>query len=194
MKQNKIFQFPESYRDITMEYVDYKHSLGFKYPLKEQGKLNSLLSYIYSNSICEPKYKLTQELVEKYAAGNIGDSRRYLHYKQSTIRQFAIFINLKGIPAYIYPNKFINTPLIYPAVTRVLYGCGLRIGEALSLECADVELENGIIIIMNGKNNVSSLVPMSESLRQYLIIYDSKVERGENPYFFRHSITRCIHL
>jgi integrase len=218
MKQNKIFLFPESYRDIAMEYVDYKHSLGFKYPLKEQEKLNSLLNYIYSNSICEPKYKLTQELVEKYAAGNIGDSRRYIHCKQSTIRQFAIFLNLKGIPAYIYPNKliktpedfapyiftineiqrilykadsilpnknkFVNTPLIYPAVTRILYGCGLRIGEALSLKYTDVDLENGILIIMNGKNNVSRLVPMSESLRRYLVIYDSKVERDENPYFF----------
>lgn len=164
MKQNKIFQFPESYRDIAMEYVDYKHSLGFKYPLKEQGKLNSLLNYIYSNSMCESKYKLTQELVEEYAAVNIGDSRRYIHCKQSTIRQFAISLNLKGIPAYIYPNKlvktqedfvpyiftideiqrilheadsilpnknkFINTPIIYPAVTRILYGCGLRISEA----------------------------------------------------------------
>lgn len=186
MKQNKEFKFPESYRDIAMEYVDYKHSLGFKYPPKEQEKLNSFLSYAYSNSISEPKFKLAQELVEKYAAGNIGDSRRYLHCKQSIIRQFAIFLNLKGIPAYIYPNKnkFINTPLIYPAVTRILYGCGLRIGEALSLKYTDVDLENGILTIMNGKNNVSRLAPISESLRLYLVIYDSKVERGENPYFF----------
>ena len=218
MKQNKEFKFPESYRDIAMEYVDYKHSLGFKYPPKEQEKLNSFLSYAYSNSISEPKFKLAQELVEKYAAGNIGDSRRYLHCKQSIIRQFAIFLNLRGIPACIYPNKlvktsedfvpyiftideiqrilheadcilpnknkFINTPLIYPAVTRILYGCGLRIGEALSLKYTDVDLENGILTIMNGKNNISRLLPISESLRLYLVIYDSKVERGENPYFF----------
>lgn len=201
-----------------MDYVNYKHSLGFKYPHKEHGKLNSLLSYIYCNSTSVPKHKLTQELVEKYAAGNTGDSKRYLHSKQSTIRQFAIFLNLRGIPAYIYPNKlvktpedfipyiftvdeiqrilyaadsiqpnknkFVNTPLIYPAVIRVLYGCGLRISEALSLKCTDVDLENGVLVIMNGKNNVSRLVPMAESLRQYLIIYDFKVERGENPYFF----------
>ena len=42
-------------------------------------------------------------------------------------------------------NKFINTPFIYPAVIRVLYGCGLRIGEALTLLCDEVDLNNGVI-------------------------------------------------
>ena len=37
---------------------------------------------------------------------------------------------------------------------------------------------------MNGKNNISRLVPLSESLRQYLSVYDSKIERKGNPYFF----------
>ncbi|WP_406543440.1 tyrosine-type recombinase/integrase [Clostridium ljungdahlii] len=218
MKQNEIFHFPKIYCDIAMEYVNYKHSLGFKYPLGEQGKLNSLLKYIYNYSKSEPKYEMSQELVEKYAVRNTSDSKHHLHAKQSTIRQFAIFLNLKGIPAYIYPkelvktsedfvpyiftieeiqkiiyaadcikpnkNKFVNTPLIYPAVIRVLYGCGLRISEALSLKFTDVDLENGILVIMNGKNNVSRLVPMSKSLQQYLIAYEFKVNWRENPYFF----------
>lgn len=66
----------------------------------------------------------------------------------------------------------------------MLYGCGLRVSEALCLKCEHVDLDNGILIIMNGKNNVSRLVPVSESLRWYLTMYDSKVERAENPYFF----------
>ena len=81
-------------------------------------------------------------------------------------------------------NKFINTPFIYPAVIRVLYGCGLRIGEALTLLCDEVDLNNGVITIRNGKNNVSRLVPISDSLREYLFYYDSRVQRGTNPYFF----------
>lgn len=57
-------------------------------------------------------------------------------------------------------NKFINTPFIYPAIIRMLYGCGLRVGEALKLLRDDVDLDNGVITIHNGKDNVSRLVPI----------------------------------
>jgi integrase len=66
----------------------------------------------------------------------------------------------------------------------MLYGCGLRVSEALALKCEHVDLVNGVLVIMNGKNNVSRLVPVSESLRKYLSMYDSKVKRAGNPYFF----------
>ncbi|MBP1931853.1 tyrosine-type recombinase/integrase [Ammoniphilus resinae] len=218
MKQYDTFNFPETYRGIAMEYVDYKHSLGFKFPYAEQSKVNSMLNFIYTNSKSAPVLELQPELVNAYASKRDNESARSLHTKQSHIRQFALFLNLRGISAYVYPeelvkttedfvpyiftkdeikrilreadaigpnkNKFVNTPYIYPAIIRVLFGCGLRISEALALKCEHVDLENGILVIMNGKNNVSRLVPVSESLRQYLSNYDSKVERAENLYFF----------
>jgi len=218
MKQYDTFNFPEIYRDIAMEYVDYKHSLGFKYSYKEQSKVNSMLDFIYANSKSNPILALQPELVNAYASKRGNESVRSLHARQSQIRQFALFLNLRGIPAYVYPkelvkttedfvpyiftkdeisrilreadaigpnkNKFVNTPYIYPAVIRMLYACGLRVSEALALKCEHVDLDNGILIIMNGKNNISRLVPLSESLRQYLSMYDSKVERAGNPYFF----------
>jgi integrase len=218
MKQYDTFNFPETYRDIAMDYVAYKHSLGFKYSYAEQSKVNNMLDFIYTHSKSDPILALQPELVNAYASKKDNESARSLHSKQSHIRQFALFLNLRGISAYVYPkelvkttedfvpyiftkdeinrilqvadaigpnkNKFVNTPYIYPAVIRILYGCGLRISEALTLKCEDVDLDNGVLLIMNGKNNVSRLVPVSESLRQYLSNYDSKVERVGNPYFF----------
>lgn len=218
MKKYDTFDFPETYRDIAMEYVDYKHSLGFKYSYKEQSKVNSMLAFIYANSKSAPVLALQPELVNAYATKKGNESARSLHARQSHIRQFALFLNLRSIPAYVYPkelvkitedfipyiftkdeinrilreadtigpnkNKFVNTPYVYPAVIRLLYGCGLRISEALALTCEHVDLDNGILIIMNGKNNVSRLVPLSESLRLYLSKYNSMVERAGNPYFF----------
>ena len=81
-------------------------------------------------------------------------------------------------------NKFVNTPHIYPAVFRVLYACGSRIGETLVLKNEDVDLCEGIITFKNGKNGVSRMVPMSYSLTCYLRKYDSRVERLGNDYFF----------
>ena len=48
-------------------------------------------------------------------------------------------------------NKFVNTPYIYPAVIRMLYGCGLRVSEALALKSKHVDLDNGVLVILNGK-------------------------------------------
>ena len=80
-------------------------------------------------------------------------------------------------------NKFINTPFIYPAVIRLLYGCGLRVGEALTLLCNDVDLHNGVITIRNGKNNVSRLVPMSDSLNKYLFTMIVEFNAGPTLIF-----------
>lgn len=218
MKQNDTFDFPATYSDIANEYVNYKQSLGFKYSYSQQSKVNRMLHFIYANSKIEPILALSPELVNAYAAKNGSESARTLHRRQSNIRQFAIFLNLRGIPAYVYPkelvktaegftpyiftkdeisrilqeadsigpnkNKFVNTPYIYPAVIRLLYGCGLRVSEALALKCEHFDLDNGILVIMNGKNNVSRLVPISETLRQYLFMYNSRVVRVDNPYFF----------
>ena len=82
-------------------------------------------------------------------------------------------------------NKFINTPYIYPAVFRLLYACGTRVGETLSLKINDVNLDLGTITLRNGKNNVSRVLPLSTSLTNYLIAYDHKVDRSDNnPFFF----------
>lgn len=81
-------------------------------------------------------------------------------------------------------NKFINTPHVYPAILRVLYSCGSRIGETVRLKTEDVNLSDGIITFYNGKNNVSRMLPISNSLTSYLRKYDSRVERSGNIYFF----------
>jgi len=57
--------------------------------------------------------------------------------------------------------------LIYPMLFRMLYGCGLRINEALSLQKTDVDLVNGILTIKKAKNSTSRLIPMSWSLTDY---------------------------
>jgi len=218
MKLYDAFDFPEMYCGIAMEYVAYKHSLGFKYSYFEQSKVNNMLYYIFTNSKSDSILVLKPELVNAYVSKRGNESPRNLHARQSHIRQFALFLNLKGIPAYIYPkelvktatsfvpyiftideisqiireadaigpnkNKFVNTPYIYPAVIRILYGCGLRVSEALSLTCEHVDLVNRVLFIMNGKNNSSRIVPISDSLCQYLSMYDLKVKREGNPYFF----------
>lgn len=64
----------------------------------------------------------------------------------------------------------------------------------MTLLCDDVDLDNGVITIRNGKNNVSRLVPISDSLREYLFYYDGRVQRdtGATLIFFRLSVASII--
>lgn len=51
-----------------------------------------------------------------------------------------------------------------PALFRLLYGTGLRIGEALALKDRDVDIETKHITVKGSKNGMERLVPISDSL------------------------------
>lgn len=75
-----------------------------------------------------------------------------------------------------------NTPMSYitpgsrihyseAMLIRVLYGCGLRLGEALALQMKDVDLEGGILTLLHTKGNVERIVPMHPTLNEILHRY-----------------------
>lgn len=61
--------------------------------------------------------------------------------------------------------------LALPALLRLLYGAGLRLGEALSLSCNDVYIEDQYIILRDTKNGTDRMVPLSASVAQSLAEY-----------------------
>lgn len=75
---------------------------------------------------------------------------------------------------------------VCPALYRLLYGCGLRISEAISLKCEDVNLTDGFIIIHETKNGEERQLPLSESLKEVLTQYYNYCRNNSNKqdYFF----------
>ena len=69
----------------------------------------------------------------------------------------------------MYPNERINAE--FPMLLRILYGCGLRLGEATSLSWDNIDLASGIITVKNAKNQKQRIVPMSEELTRILKLY-----------------------
>ena len=51
-----------------------------------------------------------------------------------------------------------------PVLVRLLYGCGLRLGEALTLRWNDVDFDAGMLLIRHSKNKKQRIVPISASL------------------------------
>ncbi len=59
----------------------------------------------------------------------------------------------------------------FPVIIRLLYSCGLRIGETVRIDMSDVDLENGILKLLNTKGNKHRLVPMSSTMMDILTRY-----------------------
>ena len=70
----------------------------------------------------------------------------------------------------------IRATKVFPVLLRVLYSCGLRLGEGLRLEWENIDLENGIITIREAKNMKQRIVPMDRTLTDLLEQYKRKVE------------------
>ena len=75
---------------------------------------------------------------------------------------------------------------IMPLLFRLLYGCGLRISEALNLRLRDVDLHTGVLTVIDGKFNKDRLVPMSPENTHRCRGYVNEVHlfSDENAYFF----------
>jgi len=53
---------------------------------------------------------------------------------------------------------------VMPAMLRLLYATGLRIGEAVVLLNKDVNLKDNFLVIRDSKNGKQRMIPISESL------------------------------
>ena len=75
--------------------------------------------------------------------------------------------------------------IVLPELLRVLYGCGLRLEEALSLRMRDVDLVQGVLHINDTKFRKDRLVPPARPLVVRLQKYAAALgPRSEDDYFF----------
>ena len=75
--------------------------------------------------------------------------------------------------------------LVLPEIFRVLYGCGLRVSEAVGLRVGDVDLCQGVLTIRQGKFRKDRLVPLAPSLAQRLQRYANSLgaRPADVPFF-----------
>lgn len=74
----------------------------------------------------------------------------------------------------IIPNNSLTDPYLvieFPVILRLLYSCGLRIGETVKLKTSDVDLEHGILTLKKTKGDKQRLVPMSSRMTDILSNY-----------------------
>lgn len=87
---------------------------------------------------------------------------------------------------------------VMPVLIRMLYGTGIRIGEAVRLTHGDVDLGNGVLVLRECKNGQDRIVPMSLSLREICKDYVAYKEsiglpmEPDKPFFASPDGRACV--
>ena len=89
----------------------------------------------------------------------------------------------KYIDDYRPARSSMATAWFYRVFVRLLYSTGLRLNEALSLRCEDVDLDNRFLTVIGAKGNTSRIVPYSESLHGWLLNYAKSHKDGDEFFF-----------
>ena len=104
----------------------------------------------------------------------------YIFSDDEIRRIFTVCDNYR--PSVISPYRH----KIIPLIIRILYGCGLRVSEAVKLKKDDIDLTNGTFFIQHTKFNKQRLIPIADSLVQRCKIYyeDVAIVNPDNEFFF----------
>lgn len=196
-------------------FISYKRLQGYKYKANEES-LGRFIKFVEGFGLTENR--LSKELILEYASKRSNETPKNNANRVSDLKQFAMYLNEHGYEAFIptaikhsssfvpyifthdeilrifqtvdrlKPNSKYNSAVVYPVLFRMLYGCGLRISEALDLKVGDVDLAMGILTIKKAKNDKDRLIPMSESLNSVCKRFHKKIHKNssENDYFFKN--------
>lgn len=93
----------------------------------------------------------------------------YVPYLFSDAELGAIFKSVDSLLQLGTKDHFLA--IEFPVILRLLYSCGLRIGETVRIEMADVDLRNGILKMVNTKGDKHRLVPVSTGMADILRRY-----------------------
>ena len=208
--------FHSAFADLMHGFVAEKRAGGCKYRT-EIVYLRDIDRFL-SQAQCASD-NLPKEIVEQWTRKRPNERPNTHVNRIGVVRQFALHLNRRGIPAYLPPpgtgspdhygfvprifthaeiqrifreadtlRRFSQFPMrhiVMPEIYRLLYGCGLRVGEALALHVRDVDLNQGVLTIRHAKFDKERLVPISPSLHERLGSYSARlgVRKPDAPFF-----------
>lgn len=184
---------------LVSEYLAFRAARGFQPSPKLQRLLGQFAGSLPPGRLDGQLFTQGQALAWAHAPA--GAAPAWLAYRLSAVRQFALYLAGSGLPVgvpgtrqgpggsrratpYLFTSGDIQavmkaasqlfTPL-RAATARTLLGLlavtGMRIGEALRLTIADLDLDGGIVLIANAKFGRQRLVQLHPSSCQAIAGY-----------------------
>jgi integrase len=213
-KTKKTPDFIGVFADLAIAFISYKQSIGFKYEseTKVMSRFTKfsdnlgiteaildkdlVLAWIEkrpneADKSREHRYSIIRQFaLYLINCGHAAYIAPAIHYRGS--KHFTPHIFTHDEMARVFENADRIAPRsvsphihkILPVLLRMLYGCGLRISEALRLTDADVDLERGILTIKHAKFDQDRLIPMDESLTETCKTYRTSMTLLPGDFFF----------
>ncbi len=219
------------YAPYINDFISLKRSLGYKYKEEErllyrfdqfildQGHTSVVLTKELSDKWADghhneaeltiySKVKVVKQLAEylldqgiKTYVPQLPKYRRgtFIPYIYSHEEINAIF---RACDSLRMKNRSVDSCMsIMPCLLRLLYGTGIRISEALSLQNKDVNISDQYLTLKESKNGKDRLVPMSDSLttvcKDYLAHRDklpvNELNRQNGPFLVSLNGGVCKH-
>ena len=87
-----------------------------------------------------------------------------------------LFMKFKKLPKVLKHNEVLEVfskakNVRDKMLLQIVYYCGLRVSEALSLKFEDVDLKNGVLKVVKGKGGKDRIVPIPKQLFQELSMW-----------------------
>ena len=145
-----------------IEQIDYQHIEAFIISLKKTKASTSVNRMITSIRMFHRYLSLSYP--------DVIDPTLHLH-SLKTKQQLPRYFNVNDITKLLDSFDQSDLGLFHKALLEVLYGCGLRVSELVSLRLNDCHLQQGYLKVL-GKGNKERMVPMHqrsvEALQAYL--------------------------
>ena len=125
---------------------------------------------------------------------SIPDPTLHLHFLKQD-KKLPLYFNVNDITKLLDSFSNSDQDILHKALLEVLYGCGLRVSELVSLSFSNLHLSQGYLKVI-GKGNKERLVPMHqrsiEALQVYLDHVRGQWEKHKTNVVFINSLGHTI--
>ena len=198
-------------KGLTLSSIEsYKYDLSIFY--------NDIKDKLENNNLHKLKIEFIYDFIKNQSINRISSAT--IKRRVSTIRNFYLFLQKREVISFIVyeiktpkigiklPNyltieevdKLLSAPDINTfkglrdkTMLEIMYSCGLRVSELISLKKKDINIKNSFIRII-GKGNKERIIPIGEIALQYLnkyfelLSYNSKLNNSKNVFINKNGI------
>ena len=198
-------------KGLTLSSIEsYKYDLTIFY--------NDIKDKLENNNLHKLKIEFIYDFIKNQSINRISSAT--IKRRVSTIRNFYLFLQKREVINFIVPeiktpkigiklpnylsieevDKLLSVPDINTfkglrdkTMLEIMYSCGLRVSELISLKKKDINIKNSFIRII-GKGNKERIIPIGEIALEYLnkyfelLSYNSKINNSKNVFINKNGL------
>lgn len=198
-------------KGLTLSSIEsYKYDLTIFY--------NDIKDKLENNNLHKLKIEFIYDFIKNQSINRISSAT--IKRRVSTIRNFYLFLQKREVISFIVPeiktpkigiklpnyltieevDKLLSIPDINTfkglrdkTMLEIMYSCGLRVSELISLKKKDINIKNSFIRII-GKGNKERIIPIGEIALEYLnkyfglLSYSPKINNSKNVFINKNGL------